>query len=319
MSEQQGLDQAVTDAGRTGRRPGTVAVVLVAVATMLATMLYGVGVSSAGGGGKTVICHATASNSNPWVRIEVNNNALPAHFGEVGNSHSHQQSLGRDDFEWTPDYDEECIRVAVPDPILAECVGTDVSLGPVIGISYDQNGVPTQHPVPCTEIHGYVPLPIGVTHIQCPSGTALAPKWYTYQLTPTSGYYGVNCLAGDIVDLGLQGGPAQVLCPASGSVTMYRRNFLSSVVAVASPCTPGSFFPSGAGVSPFVDVIDWNNSYPWIQGLVECQADTQSTTGGSLKLYFMGEGAPATSSNDFVTFPCTPGSQVDITRLTLTI
>ena len=296
---------------RAFRRP---TVLLALLLTASAIALVGSDAGASGGDDKVFVCHATASNTNPWVRIEVSPNAVPAHLGQVGNSHQHQQSLGRYDFEWTSDYDEECTLVA-PDPITVEC-SQESEIVPVT-----DNG--PQTPIPC-EIdengHAQVILPIGVHMIQCGRGTAAAPHELSYWLHPGGVQYLVNCLVGDVVDLGIQGGPVQVVCPAEGVVKLYKHGLVFPIVADPYPCTPGELVPNGTtAIAQYVYAIDWSAATPNIRGLIGCPAPLPGETLGILQLFFLGEGPPSTDTQAAVGFPCTPGSRVDVTRLVLTV
>jgi len=299
-----------------GRRTNKLTRTAVVLAALAFAALNGTGGAGAAPGsptGKTIICHATASNTNPWVRIEVNNNALPAHFGQVGNSHSHQRSLGRNDFVWTEQYDGECNLLPVALPLYAECE-VDPAGNVLDVVAYDEvNGVPVTTVVDCTVAHDFVPLPIGTVQLVCSRGTATTPAWTAFKLSPTSRVYNVTCVEGEVVHLGIEGGRFQAVCPAEGQLSLYRYSILTgAVVPVAMTCTPGSMFPDGTPVLTYTDSIDWNTAHPSaVVGLVKCPA------AGALQLYFLGEGAPTAAISAATPVACTPGAPVDVTRLVL--
>jgi len=280
--------------------------------TALAIIAFaGAGVGNADAGtapDKVVVCHATASNTNPWVRVEVSVNALPAHLGEVGNSHQRQQSLGRHDFVWTPSYDEDCVAVPQADPITVACSGLETQPVPVIGIT--NSGA--QVSIPCPSIHSQVTLPVGVHLLVCSRGSVAAPYPVTYQLHPGGLTYVVNCVVGQTVDLGVQGGRLQVVCPAEGSVSFYAFDFFGGLEASPVACQPGTLVPNGSTPwADFVGSIDWSLTL-FVPGNIMCPAS------GTLGLYFLGEGAPSTTPLAATGFPCVAGTPVDVTRLVLT-
>lgn len=294
---------------RAVRRPAVLLALLLATGAIALVGSNAAGADS--GSDKVIVCHATASNTNPWVRIEVSANAVPAHLGQVGNSHQHQQSLGRHDFVWTSDYDEECVLLPVtdPDPIRVDC-----SQEPSI-IAVPDDGEPTA--IDC-EIgpngHSEVLLPIGVHMIECGRGTTTAPNEVSYWLHPGGVQYVINCIEGDVVDLGIQGGPVQVLCPLEGVVKLYKDGLLGGIVAQSFPCTPNQLVPNSTTTMPgFVDAIYWPNTSVYYTGLIGCPQD------GSLELFFLGEGGPSTNPLDAVSFPCAFPGSVDVTRLTMTV
>jgi hypothetical protein len=57
---------------------------LVASATVLCGLAVAAGAQAGGGNGKVLICHGTASDTNPWVLISVSENAVPTHLDGHG-------------------------------------------------------------------------------------------------------------------------------------------------------------------------------------------------------------------------------------------
>ena len=281
-----------------------------AIATLGLLHLLPQATASATPASKVVVCHATASSTNPWVRVEVSENALPAHLGTVGSSHQHQHSLGRYDFLWTNAYDQDCVRIPAPEPITVSCSGMNSMPAPVQAVS--DSGTITS--VPCEAIHSLVQLPAGVHKIVCTRGIAGAPYFQRYQLVSGGQWYGVNCYSGDTVELGVQGGRFQVVCPANGEIATYGYDFNGELAPVPEPCAAGTVVPTSSNpVGPYSQAFDWQLGIADQPGYVQCPPS------GSLALYFLGEGLPITTSSAMTTFSCTAGQPLDVTRTALTV